>query len=150
MATKDEAQATSRVAYKRMLQPRRLRPRYTYQRQARQCVRTQREQERESRPSRHPGAEGCSDRCFRRHRGAGENRTSDSSTSHHRATHPSAHITAVRHYVGTGYTFNKGTSLHDVLHKKCKVTRTDYQKRNDAISVLSLQRAENKVKRSGN
>jgi hypothetical protein len=47
-------------------------------------------------------------------------------------------------------TFNKGTSLHDVLFKRRKSTQTDYRNKRDVISVLTKhQKGEKKVNRSG-
>jgi hypothetical protein len=47
-------------------------------------------------------------------------------------------------------TFNKGTSLHDVLFKRRKSTQTDYRNKGDLISVLTKnQRSGKKVNRSG-
>jgi hypothetical protein len=78
-----------------------------------------------------------------------------------RAAHPHVKITAVGHSLGgtlaqdtkgtnKQITFNKGTSLHDVLYRRKKNTQTDYRKTGDVISVLShFQRRKNKVKRSG-
>jgi hypothetical protein len=78
-----------------------------------------------------------------------------------RAAHPHANIPAVGHPLGgtlaqdtkgtnKQITFNKGTSLHDMLYRRRKPTQTDYRKTGDIISVLShFQRGKNKVQRSG-
>jgi hypothetical protein len=78
-----------------------------------------------------------------------------------RAAHPNEDITAVEHSLGGAFaqdtkginkqvTFNKGTSLHDLMFKRKKATQTDYRKRGDVISVLAhLERGKKKVKRSG-
>jgi hypothetical protein len=78
-----------------------------------------------------------------------------------RAAYPHAKITAVGHSLGgtlaqdtkgsdKQITFNKGTTLHDVLYKQRPKTQTDYRKTGDVISVLShVQPGANKVKRSG-
>jgi hypothetical protein len=50
----------------------------------------------------------------------------------------------------TQATFNKGTSLHDVLFKRRKFSQTDYRNKGDVISVLTKnQRGGKKVNRSG-
>jgi hypothetical protein len=47
-------------------------------------------------------------------------------------------------------TFNKGTSLHDVLFKRRKSSQTDYRNKGDVISVLTKhQKGGKKVNRSG-
>jgi hypothetical protein len=70
-------------------------------------------------------------------------------------------ITATGHSLGgtlaqdtkgtnTQATFNKGTSLHDVLFKRRKATQTDYRNKGDVISVLTKhQKGGKKVNRSG-
>jgi hypothetical protein len=82
-------------------------------------------------------------------------------TNRVRAAYPHAQITAVGHSLGgtlaqdskgsdKQITFNKATTLHDVLYKRRPKSQTDYRKTGDVISVLShVQPGVNKVKRSG-
>jgi hypothetical protein len=47
-------------------------------------------------------------------------------------------------------TFNKATTLHDVLYKRRPKSQTDYRKTGDIVSALAhRQPGANKVKRSG-
>jgi hypothetical protein len=82
-------------------------------------------------------------------------------TNRVRAAYPQAQITAVGHSLGgtlaqdtkgsdKQITFNKATTLHDVLYRPRPKSQTDYRKTGDVISALShLQPGANKVKRSG-
>jgi putative lipase involved disintegration of autophagic bodies len=65
-----------------------------------------------------------------------------------RAAHPHANITAIGHSLGgtlaqdtmgtnKQITFNKGTSLHDMLYRRRKSAQTNGRKTGDVISVLS-------------
>jgi hypothetical protein len=69
-------------------------------------------------------------------------------TNRVRAAYPQAQITAVGHSLGATLaqdtkgsdkqiTFNKATTLHNVLYKRKSATHTDYRKTGDAISALS-------------
>jgi putative lipase involved disintegration of autophagic bodies len=156
MATKEEARKASRAAYKRNVHPSDVPAGYTLDTQhSGKRVKVFVHQGNQNVIVAHRGTKGLADVLTDATAVIGGRKKHNKRFQHAqavtdrvRAAHTHANITAVGHSLGgtlaqdtkgtnKQITFNKRTSLHDVLYRCRKPTQTDYRKAGDVISVFS-------------